>query len=481
MNDLLLTLPVAGMAWWLGLYVILREPRSARLNRSGAGLLAYATAASVDVLSRISGGAGALAELRWPLVLLPALFWIGALIALLPEHHPSRPTLDATWRLAIAPLTLALFLVGSTTGVDVGKPSGAALIVGGLVLGAMLALVAIAWRSRATIHRFDRLAVPLLFTIFLGMSIGLVLLSSDLLPRSAVLLVLGIDLLGVGFGIARFDALAFGEALTPDMVRSFDAALLASLVFGGQTALVMILATGVTAPMAALLIGTVLAAITVTTLASPITGYLDRLAFRTSPQLRRNREDLRVAASGLPRSEPHAGLRTLDEATFSQVVRQALRHVGDLPRLASSPLIHHPAVDERLSSETAGSSPLMRATALRSLLMESIDRLKPDDGQAFATTAAWRHYNALYFPYVAGVKPYRRQSAATSVDSTTRAALDWFRSDVPERTLYNWQNAASALVAQDLTSRYAKSEAMRSMLPAPAGIQLTAAQRSPSD
>jgi hypothetical protein len=482
MNDLLLTLPVVGLAWWLGLYVIAREPRSPRLNRSGAGLLVYATAASADLLSRISGGGGGLDQLRWPLVLLPALFWIGALIALLPEHHPSRPTLDATWRVAIAPLTLALFLVGSTTGVDDGQPNGAALIVGGLLLGSMVIFVAVAWRSRSTMHRFDRLGVPLLFTIFLGMSMGLILLPSDLLPRSAILFVIGLDLLAIGFGIARFDALALGEVLAPDMVRSFDAALLASLVFGGQTALVMVFATGVTAPMAALLMSGVLAAITVTTLASPITGYLDRVAFRTLPQLRRNREELRIAASGLPRSEPHEGLRALDEATFSQVTRQALRYVGDLPRLASSPLIHHPAIDDRLGGDNAGGGPLVRAAALRALLLESIEQLKPDDGQAFATTSAWRHYNALYFPYVAGVKPYRRQSATTPLDPTARAALDWFRSDVPERTLYHWQNAASTLVAQDLRSHIRdKPDALPLTNTAPTKTHSTAVQRSPSD
>ena len=31
--------------------------------------------------------------------------------------------------------------------------------------------------------------------------------------------------------------------------------------------------------------------------------------------------------------------------------------------------------------------------------------------------------------------------------------LDWFRTQVPQRTLYNWQNAAAALVARDLRER----------------------------
>jgi hypothetical protein len=29
-------------------------------------------------------------------------------------------------------------------------------------------------------------------------------------------------------------------------------------------------------------------------------------------------------------------------------------------------------------------------------------------------------------------------------------ALEWFRQEVPERTLYNWQNKAAELIAQSL-------------------------------
>ena len=37
-----------------------------------------------------------------------------------------------------------------------------------------------------------------------------------------------------------------------------------------------------------------------------------------------------------------------------------------------------------------------------------------------------------------------------SLDETARAALDWFHTSVPERTLHNWQNAAAKLIAEDL-------------------------------
>jgi len=55
-----------------------------------------------------------------------------------------------------------------------------------------------------------------------------------------------------------------------------------------------------------------------------------------------------------------------------------------------------------------------------------------------------------------GLKPYSRRSANGHDDHTgpaAREALAWLRASVPERTLYNWQNAAAALVAQDLRAR----------------------------
>jgi hypothetical protein len=36
------------------------------------------------------------------------------------------------------------------------------------------------------------------------------------------------------------------------------------------------------------------------------------------------------------------------------------------------------------------------------------------------------------------------------LDAEDRRALQWFVTQVPERTLHNWQNAAARLVAADL-------------------------------
>ena len=96
-------------------------------------------------------------------------------------------------------------------------------------------------------------------------------------------------------------------------------------------------------------------------------------------------------------------------------------------------------------------STLARANELKRLLIECIEHLKPPDS-AYGTSDAWRYYNALYYPYVVGLKPYSRRLNGFDApeDDATRLVLDWFQAQVPERTLHNWQNKASELVARDL-------------------------------
>ncbi len=101
-----------------------------------------------------------------------------------------------------------------------------------------------------------------------------------------------------------------------------------------------------------------------------------------------------------------------------------------------------------------GDDALERAAELKALLAESIARLKPRRGPSgcgdFGASDEWRYYNALYFPYVVGLKPYSRRAGPDRLDPAARQVLEWFRANVPERTLRNWQNAAAKLVARDL-------------------------------
>jgi hypothetical protein len=176
----------------------------------------------------------------------------------------------------------------------------------------------------------------------------------------------------------------------------------------------------------------------------------DRIAFSPFPRIRQQRADLRAAADAVQRVDEQLNLSGLDDGEFARLTRRALSQMGNLPRLAANPLTRLPLVDERLQAQGKSPDTLTRAAELKLILTESIHRLKPPEPDDFGSSDAWRHYNALYFPYVVGLKPYSRRNNHAEMDTAVQAALTWFRREIPQRTLYNWQNAAARLIAQDL-------------------------------
>jgi hypothetical protein len=238
------------------------------------------------------------------------------------------------------------------------------------------------------------------------------------------------------------------------MLRSFDYSLIVSLLFGGQIALAMWLVTDVTTPMLVLLLGILAAAIVVQTLASPVQSWLDIVVFSVLPgsaALREERATLRGVERALPRLQPQNDLLA-DEERFVRYTRQALSHYGDLSRLVASPLMTLPLMQERLEARQATSNPLECAHELKKVLEESICRLKPAGGE-FGTTEEWKYFNVLYFPYVAGLKPYSRRANYAGLTPVEVQALEWFHVQVPQRTFYHWQGVAAELVAKDLMAQ----------------------------
>jgi hypothetical protein len=169
------------------------------------------------------------------------------------------------------------------------------------------------------------------------------------------------------------------------------------------------------------------------------------LVFARFPGLRRARAELRTAASLLPRVDDSVNLRTMPEDEFIRLTRRALSHMTDPGKLAASPLMRLPMLDKRVKDAHT----LERAAELKSVLTESILRLKPPSRGDFGTADEWRYFNVLYFPYVLGIK-LLSYNITDDLPPDARKVVDWFRANVPERTLHNWQNAAARLIAQDL-------------------------------
>ncbi|CAN5634122.1 hypothetical protein BH10CHL1_BH10CHL1_44640 [soil metagenome] len=286
-----------------------------------------------------------------------------------------------------------------------------------------------------------------------GLLIYDLIFASQVVMRSAYmgwLCTIGSLLLLLDVGIARKAVLALGEAFWPDFIHSLDAAALFALIFGAPVVLTMVLATGSTGPMLSLLLCTLTLAMASQIFGESLQQWLDQLAFATFPRLRQQRAELRATLEVLPKIDETINLNTWNETEFIRFTRRALSHYGDLPHLAANPLTRLPLIYRWLEAHQDPANTLERAAELKRLLQEAILKLKPNDDAAFNPSEAWRHYNALYFPYVVGLKPYSRRAEHTNLDATSQQALYWLRAQVPERTLHNWQNAAAKLVAQYL-------------------------------
>jgi hypothetical protein len=461
MQNNLLEIIIFGAVWWLGLYLVQRDLRNPILRWAGAGLATYALGLALSGLSLAAHAEGAtsadiIARAGWVCLLLPAFCWTATLLYRLPENFEPRPVLLTCWKFGAAPLAGLYFVASALTPMNTAtaRPQDVWVYTAAFILLFLPLLLASGltirfwWQER---RRPGLLVVALLFFV---LSLALFLMPLDWLPRFWTLLGLATDLLLLGLAIAGLDAFEQGETLLPDLIRSGVFAGAAALLFGGQVAFVWLLVPNPNWTLAALLLTVVGTAIGVQVFATRISNILDKIALAEFPRLRQSRQKLKATADALPRQARAQNFdpALLDETEFGKLVRRALSNLGDLPRLAASPLIYLPLIDVRLQNRGVHASEydvLERATELKSVLTESIGKLKPRTGD-WGTSDEWRYYNALYFPYIVGMKPYSQRAMQEFGDKVNRAVLDWFRVSVPERTLYNWQNAAAKLVAHDL-------------------------------
>lgn len=367
---------------------------------------------------------------------------------------------------------LGLYLLARTSATLALRLSGAGILIYALAVASwaldlpgalgLVLLTALCWagaigielRRRPTIAPARPRPIKLLIVgaTFFALSAGAFALPFIPLPRLWLLLAVGLDVALLGIAIARLDAFAVGETLWPDLLRSLAASALAGLVFGGLM--------GLAGASQLWVLLTLACAIAFQVFATRWQAWLDRLVFVRQPQLQTVRAELREVTETLPRISFANAFdpNSVDEAEFVRLTRRAISALGDLPKLTTSPLTRLPDIERHLAATPERDNPIERANLLRQLLVEGILLLKPTHANGngtptsagFGNTDEWRHFNALYFPYVVGLKPYSVRAEYHNLDQDTQAALDWFRASVPERTLYNWQTAAAKLVADRL-------------------------------
>lgn len=447
---LVIQILVFGFATWFGFFLLARDFHKPGLRFAGLGLAAYALGLGLDVLTPYASQPEIWMRWRWPLLFIPALCWFGATLYLLPETNLQLGRLA---NIGLIPAILFLYGVAFVTElpININQPEYWILTLGVALLLAWALLIG--WQTSRSGLPNKPFTWFIVGTLFFGLGMGLLLLPIGLFPAEIMLLAIGGDLVVLGLVVVVLDAFDEGEALLPDFIRSLGFSLFTALLFGGQVALAMILGEGLAFPMLTLLLIIIASAVATQTFSDPLQALLDRVIFARFARLRQARAELRATASALPRVNESLDPETLDEVEFARLTRRALSHFGDLQRLASSPLTRLAVIEARLAERGEDGNTLERAAELKALLTEGIARLKPRDKGDFGTSDEWRYYNALYFPYVVGLKPYSLNNDHENIDAAAQAALEWFRTSVPERTLHNWQNTGAKLIAQDIRER----------------------------
>jgi hypothetical protein len=434
---------VFSLSWWLGLYLLARDPRKPVLVLAAIGLTSFGAVVALDAV-RIVSGLHALSSVEIYLVAVPGIAWFAVLLEL------SRPY--DTWRsrageIALIAAVAAAAFFGAAMAGNVDGPLRMGhwvlfAVISLSSLGAMLWAVFGPWQPRPVVGYI------VVATLFFALGNAILVIPLGLVPSWLALASTGCDVVLLGVAVAMWDAFDEGQALRRDMMRSFVATGVVVVLFAGQALIGMAL-TGERTALTVLLFTSVAIAVSINVLADPLASLLDRLAFSRSPDLRADRATLRRAEAALPLRSA-SPLDNVDDESFARLTRRALGHYGDLSKLVASPLTALPVIDERLAARGAPDQPLERANELKALLADRIARLKPRDGGDFGTTEQWRHYNALYFPYVVGVRAYAQNATAAGLDPVARQAWQWFVTEVPQRSLHNWQNAAARLIAADL-------------------------------
>jgi len=432
----LINLVSFALSAWLGLFLLARGTHP-RLRLTALGLLFYAAALTINIPA-----------ISLALRLFPPILWVGAILNLDQRIIDNHPVMYRLWVWILIPVTILLggfFLFDPSASQDFPY----------LWISLFLGLTPLIWtiiliRDYITLFQPKQIAgILLTATIFFGLGEGFLLFPMKWLPQAYMLPAIGIDLLFLGFCIAWFDAFDEGETFLPDMIRSFVLAFIITLIFAGQVGFIVVIQTGLTDGMKLLLATTVFASILLAVFGNSLQNLLDRFAFSRTPSIREERKRLVTESNILSRKDAGIDLSKLTEDERSRLTRRALSHFGDLPRLASSPLTQLPIVESNLKSQNIPDTTLDRANILKSVLSDSILKLKPQGIKEFDTTDEWRFYNSLFFPYVTGLRPYSRGQEKNLTDFE-KEALEWFQAFVPERTLHNWQNTAARLIANDL-------------------------------
>ena len=308
-----------------------------------------------------------------------------------------------------------------------------------------------------------------------------------------------LGLLILGYGIANFDLLLEGQNGQRDFVYSFTGVALINLLYAsilslfGLNSVYSLLIVGLvtvshsmvdfgrqtldklffskdeqTARSDARAFATALASAPASNLTWPNLIETDSPTVLPTPEQERPPQMLASPVETAPAPISNTfnpegpAFQSSSQKEFNDLVRKAITGLKNPTQMVKSPLLSLKIVGQRLAEGAQEDNRLNRAAALREILIEQIEGLRPGDGAGTANRIgeAWRFYNVLHYPYVREVsrkgalaearrlREERRRSGQREAGQFEQV-LDWLV-DVDEDTFIKWQRRASDTVASIL-------------------------------
>src|SRR6202040_4144343 len=287
---------VFTLSWWLGLYLLARDPRKPVLVLAAIGLTSFAVVVALDAV-RVSSAAHAdlLSRIEISLGAVPAVAWFAVLAELARPCDSWRSRAGEALLIAVV---AAAVLAGALLAGSVDGP----LRAGHWVMFAVISLATLGAMLATVLRRSQPRPVAgfvIVGTLFFALGNAILIIPLGLVPSWLALASTGCDVALLGLAVALWDAFDEGQALRADMLRSFAATAVVALLFGGQL-LIGLAVSGQETALTVLLFTSLGIAIAINVLADPLAGLLDRLAFSRSPDLRADRAALRRTEAALP-------------------------------------------------------------------------------------------------------------------------------------------------------------------------------------
>src|SRR4051794_23559088 len=220
---------VFSLSWWLGLYLLARDPRKPILVLAAIGLTSFASVVALDAV-RVLSGSDVLGSVEVYLVIVPGIAWFAVLLEM---SRPSDTWRGRTGEIALVAGVAAVAFFGAAMAGSVDGPlrMGHWVMFGAISLsslGAMLRAVFGPWQPRPVT------GYVVVATLFFALGNAILIIPLGLVPSWLALASTGFDVALLGVAVAMWDAFDEGQALRADMMRSFTATAVVALLFGGQ-------------------------------------------------------------------------------------------------------------------------------------------------------------------------------------------------------------------------------------------------------